>query len=108
MRQLTVQVSNGSVVDASGARTPVYELPVTIWGQLQPLSYDDVRQIEGLNIQGVRKKFYLNGSVSGLVRGRREGGDLITTPDGEVWKVAIVTEAWQDWTGGIVTLQNNS
>ena len=31
-----------------------------------------------------------------LIRGRKMGGDIITTLDGQVWKVALVTEAWPD------------
>ena len=103
--RLSVQVAISYATAADGSRAPMYNAPVEVWGQLQPLSYDDIRQIEGMNLQGMRKRIYLNGTIKGLVRGRRMGGDLITTPDGQVWKVALVTEAWPDWTSAVVTLQ---
>jgi len=108
LRLLTIRISDGYMAGPDGARTPTYQDPIQVWGQLQPLQYQDIVQADGLNIQGIRKKFYLNGHVHGLVRGKREGADMIVTPDNEVWKVAIVTEAWPTWTSGIITLQNNS
>jgi hypothetical protein len=105
---LTVQVSAGSVEGPSGARIPIYKDPVQIYGQVQPMSYNDILQADSLNIQGTRAKFYLNGRVEGLMRGKQEGGDTITMPDGQVWLVVLVTEAWPDWTSGIVTLQDGS
>ena len=103
---VTVQASTGYVTNADGSRTPSYLPAVKVRGQLQPLSYSDIQQIEGMNLQGVRQRIYLNGSIEGLVRGKKAGGDLITTPDGRVWKVALVTEAWPDWTSAVVTLQD--
>ena len=103
---LTVQVSSGYVTNPDGSRGPAYNPAVQVWGQIQPLQYNDILQIEGMNLQGVRQKIYLNGAIEGLIRGRRMGGDLITEPDGTVWKVVLVTEAWPDWTSAIVTLQD--
>jgi len=101
-----VQASTGYTTNVDGSRTPSYLPAVKVRGQLQPLSFSDIQQIEGMNLQGVRQRIYLNGSIEGLVRGKKAGGDLITTPDGRVWKVALVTEAWPDWTSAVVTLQD--
>lgn len=105
---LAIQVSTGATGNPDASRTPTFLPTCYRWGQLQPLQYNDILQIEGLNLQGIRKKVYINGAVDGLVRGRKMGGDLITTspPNSEVWKVAMVTEAWPDWTSAIITLQD--
>jgi len=77
-------------------------------GQVQSLTYTDLTQIDGLNIQGVRRAIYINGEVDGLVRSENKGGDIITTPNGEVWLVVLVLEYWPDWTKCVVTLQNGA
>ncbi len=78
-------------------------------GQVQPLQYKDMMQMDGLNLQGERKKFYLFGAVDGLVRSKDQGGDLITDPWGNVWLVATVSEQWRrSWVAALATLQNGS
>jgi hypothetical protein len=82
-------------------------LPVQ--GQVQPLQYKDLMQIDGLNLNGTRRKIYLYGAANGVVRTSLKGGDLITDPRGDVWLVALVAEQWAvDWASAIVTLQNGS
>ena len=67
----------------------------------------------GLNIQGTRRKIWLNGEIDGLVREDNKGGDLITDPNGDVWLVALITEQWTtrseapNWVSAIVTRQNS-
>lgn len=75
---------------------------------MQALQYNDIIQLDALNIQGERRKIYINGEVDGLVRADKKGGDLITTPDGKVWKVAISLEQWPDWCCVAVTLQDDA
>ncbi len=106
---LTVQIkiSTGYVTGADGSRTPTYTTQ-SVSAQIQALTYNDIQQANGLNIQGVRRKMYVEGDVEGLVRADNKGGDLVTMPDGTVWKVALVTEHWPDWTSCIITLQDNS
>ena len=96
-QQLTVQISTGSETAPDGSRTPSYLAPMLFSGQVQPLQYNDLRQLDGLNIQGRKSKIYITGKVDGLVRSSRQGGDLITTADGQVWLVALVLEYWPDW-----------
>lgn len=79
---------------------------LTIQGDVQALSYSDIRQVEGLNLQGTRRAIYFDGPVYGLVRPTNQGGDLITLPDGTVWLVAMVTEKWPNWSKAVVTQQN--
>lgn len=113
----SVKISTGSTVDANYVPQPSYANPVTIMGQVQSLTYRDLQQLEGLNLQGTRRAIYLLGDVQGLVRKDNKGGDLITTPNGDVWLVAMVLEDWlhdagnvsePGWVKVAVTLQNGA
>lgn len=112
----SVQVSLGSAVDTSYNRVPAYAAAVTIEGQVQSLTFRDLQQMEGLNLQGTRRAIYLLGDVEGLVRVDNKGGDLITLPDNTVWLVAMVLESWLQnnpatdpgWVKVAVTLQNGA
>jgi hypothetical protein len=108
MVPLSIRISTGSTTAADGKRTPTYATPITVLGQIQALQYNDIMQLDGLNIEGMRRKIYIAGKVDGLVRADQKGGDLITTPDGKVWLVALVLEYWPDWVSCAVTLQKNA
>lgn len=95
----SVQISTGSTKEADFTRVPTYATPVIMQGQIQSLTFRDIMQIEGLNLNGTRKAIYLTGKVDALVREENKGGDLITFPDGTVWLVAIVLEGWLQHTG---------
>lgn len=102
---LSIQVSNGYTPGPGGRQIASYLPAVTIPGQVQSLSAGDLRQVDGLNLQGIKRAIYINGRVDGLVRQDRKGGDLITTPDGNQWLVAMVLEYWPNWCKVAVTLQ---
>ncbi len=90
---------------------PAYAAPVSVQVQMQSLTYQDLQQLDGVNIQGERRAMYLNGDWNGLVREDQKGGDLITLPNGTIWLVAQVLENWCDLNGWVklcVTRQNNS
>jgi hypothetical protein len=78
--------------------------------QIQPLTWKDIQQLDGLNIEGVRWKAFLNGQIDGLVRGERKGGDLLVIPRGHrhagQWLVGQILEQWPDWVMAAITLQN--
>ena len=83
----------------------------TILAQVQALSTRDLRQIEGLNLQGTLKALYVSGDLTGVVRATLKGGDLVTLPDGTVWLITLVPEPWNitaGWTKALITLQNGS
>lgn len=103
---LSIQVNTGPTTKPDGTRAPTYAPPQNCPGQIQPLQYTDIIQMDSLNLQGERRKIYINGRVDGLVRVEDKGGDLITDADGNVWLVAIVTEYWPDWCAVAVTLQD--
>lgn len=77
--------------------------------QVQPMTWRDLQQTDGLNMNGTRRKVYLRGSVDSVNRVTRGGGDLITIAEGVnagVWLVAQVLEQFPDWVSAAVTLQN--
>lgn len=104
----TLQRSNGYTTNGDSSRTPAYEAPITVQAQVQPLTYRDLQQVDGLNLNGTRRAIYLSGFLNGVVRVSQKGGDLVTLPDGSVWLTALVLEQWPTWVKCAVTLQNGS
>lgn len=102
---ITYRASTGSTTLEDGTRVPSYAAPVTVSAQVQALTYSDLLKLGGMNIQGVRSKLYVSGSMNGIVRGAAKGGDLVTMANGSTWLVAIVLEDWPDWTSLAITLQ---
>ena len=106
----TVQVSNGTYTTApDGTRTPGYDTFAGVLMQVQALTYKDLMQVDGLNLNGTRRAIYMNGRADGVVRSLLKGGDLITLTDGPnagTWLVALTLEQFPDWCKLAVTLQN--
>lgn len=105
----TIQVSAGYTTMSDGSRVPAYTT-ASATVQLQALAYNDLVQLDGLNIQGVRRKVYLNGNWNGIIRADGKGGDILSfpeTPGGPVksWLIVLVFEYWPDWCSLAVTLQ---
>jgi len=99
--------STGYAITAAGKSVPAYAAPADVAVQVQALSGPDRAHLDGLNIQGVKRAFYLSGNVEGSSRPDAKGGDLITFESGDdvpaplrgtTWAVAAVLEAWD--TGG--------
>jgi len=106
-RQVVISINTGSTTDASGKRQPTYADPQPAMGQIQALTQNDIFQLEGMNIQGVHSKMYIQGNISGLVRVDRKGGDIVQSSDGKMWLVSAVLEAWPDWCAVALILQDN-
>jgi len=110
---VTVKVSTGYTTGDDGVRQPTYTFLYDVPAQVQALSYTDLQNLQGLVLNGERRKIYLNGQFDSVNRPRATGGDLITFPDGTkwpygtVWLVAQVLEQWPDWCALACTLQNN-
>lgn len=114
----TLLRSMGSVKKAGGVRVPQFaKAPIQV--QVQALSYGDLQQLEGLNIQGSRRAVYLNGAVFSIVRVDQKGGDIFIferglLPEGTTWLAVHVLEQWQDgragasWAKVAITLQDES
>lgn len=89
----TVRVSTGATTAADGRQTPTYATTNSVPMQAQALTSGELRQLEGLNIQGVKHGVYLYGEVEGVARARGKGGDLLTFRDRD-WLVVEVLESW--------------
>ncbi len=100
---ISVQISTGYTTNPDGTQVPTYSAN-TAWGQVQPLSSQDLRNLDGLNIQGVTAKVYLTGDFEGVFRVLGKGGDLLTF-NGQTYLVTAVLERWPDWTCVGVTMQ---
>ncbi len=72
--------------------------------------FDELKQLDSLNIQGIKRAIYLNGDWHGLVRTAKKGGDLITLPDGSIWLAVLELENWSmtdGWTKLAIVQQLN-
>jgi hypothetical protein len=91
----------GYTTSGSGTRTASYATPIAVEVQRQSLVYEDMVQIEGLNLQGEICAFYLDGNWQGVVRGDGVGGDLLTLPSGTTWLVVKLLENWRETDGWV-------
>lgn len=103
---VSVLRSTGYTVDANRRQVPSYAAAVTGPAQVQALSGSDLKQLEGLNIQGVMRAIYLRGVLAGVIRPSNTGGDLILI-DGQKWLVVKVLEPWAGWTKAVIVLQES-
>lgn len=108
----TLMQNTGFATNPDFSRTPTYT-STPVLAQLQDLSSSDVRLLNSVGIQGASRKTYLYGSSSGMIRCLQKGNDLLTTPDGSVWKVARVLEGYghgiagtTGWCSVALVLQN--
>lgn len=112
MTPAVVLISTGYTTLATGKREPTYQVPyLQATAQVQPLTFRDIQQIDGLNLQGVRVAIYLFGQIDGLVRSKSKGGDLVSIASGAhagVYLVATVLEQWPDWVKVAATLQDDA
>lgn len=88
----TIEISTGFTQDANYKQVPSYAEPFDARAQLQPLTWGDLRQLDGINVQGQKRAIYLSGNVQAIVRPDGKGGDLITLPDGSAWLTVQVLE----------------
>lgn len=96
---------------ADGIATEAMTTSLVVPAQVQPMSSHDLRQVEGLNLNGYLKSIYLNGTVDGVVRVALKGGDLVDLPDGTTWLVVVNVEGFDltaGWTKAVMVLQNGA
>jgi len=93
------QQSNGYTTAGDGTRTPSYATAVPVQVQKQPMQYRDLVQLDGLNLNGEKAAFYVNGNWQGVARPTNQGGDLITLPNGSKWLVVMLLENWSEMDG---------
>ena len=98
--------STGYAIGAGLKQTPSYAPPVIAPAQVQALSTDDVKQMDGMNIQGTLRAIYLRGVLAGVIRPDGTGGDILQI-DGRDWLVVKVLEVWPDWSKACIVLQGS-
>jgi hypothetical protein len=103
---VTVLRSTGYTIGTGRKQVPSYATPVTGPGQIQALDANDIKQLDGLNIQGTIRAIYLRGVLAGVVRPDGTGGDLIQV-GGQTWLVVKVLEGWPTWTKAAICLQGD-
>lgn len=101
---VTVLRSTGYSIGTGRKQEPSYDDPIEGPAQLQALDNDDLKQLEGLNIQGTIRAIYLRGSLAGVIRPDTKGGDLVQF-GGQTWLVFKVLETWPLWTKAAIVLQ---
>jgi hypothetical protein len=89
----TILQSDGYEIDDDGIQQPRYSRLDGIPVQRQALTNDELRALEGLNIQGNKCAVYLHGKYSGIVRRESLGGDLFVIL-GVTWLVVQILEDW--------------
>lgn len=105
---VTVLPSNGYTTGPGARQVPTYGIPVTGPAQIQALDNSDLRQIEGLNLQGDIRAIYLRGKLAGVIRPEQIGGDLVKRgfPE-ETWLITKVLETWPTWTKAVIIRQGD-
>ena len=105
---VTIRISTGRTISADGTPIPTYDDPIVgVSAQIQPMTFNDLRQTEGLNLQGTKRGIYLEGNIDAIVRLNQKGGDLITMEDGSVWLTVLILESWVDWVKAAIVLQQD-
>ena len=108
---VTLTKSTGYTIGPGRMQVPNYEPPITGPAQMQALDGVDLKQLDGLNIQGEIKAIYLRGIFAGVVRPDQVGGDIITIAAPApahylgTWLIIKVLEGWSTWTKAAIVKQ---
>ena len=105
------QASTGSTTAPNGTRSPGYADAVRVEIQMQMLTFKDLQQVDGMNLNGEKRAMYISGRWEGVSRPEARGGDLVTLPDSSVWLVSQVLENWATtdcWTKVAVVKQDGA
>lgn len=114
---VTVSASNGYDINPDTlAQVPKYTVVGPAPAQVQALDNSELKQIEGLNIQGSIRGIYLRGILAGVIRPDSKGGDLVViaaspyTPAALVgtWLVVKMLETWPLWSKAVIVYQGAS
>ena len=113
---VSVQTSSGYTMGAGQRQIPAYNPAVIGPAQIQALDSSELKQLDGLNIQGAIRKIYLRGALAGVIRPDTKGGDLVTINSAPAVPLALVgtwlvvkgLETWPLWTCVAITKQGGS
>ena len=94
---VTIKRSGGYTTNADGSRVPVYTTLTGVTADIQPMTLDELHQIDGLNLGGEKTAIYIHGEMRGTIRADQSGGDVVEFPNGDKWLVVLVLESWSTW-----------
>lgn len=104
---VSVQASTGYTTGGTGLRqVPTYAAPVSGYAQVQALTSEDLRHLDGMNIQGATYSILLRGPLNAVVRVNSQGGDLVTIGS-QVFLTVAVLEQWTLWSRCAIQLQDD-
>ena len=104
---VTLRISDGYTIGTGRKQEPAYLPDISGVAQMQALDGQDLKQLDGLNIQGKIKALYLTGDLAGVLRTDSKGGDIVII-DGRTWLVVKVLEGWATWTKAAIQLQSDA
>lgn len=111
-QSIDVSVPDGYIINPDTLlQEPKYILE-TVQGNVQSLSSDDLKQMDGLNIEGTLRAVYVYGNYGGVLRPDGQPNSIlrfVTNESGVTkardWNVYKVLEAWPMWCKVAVVLQ---
>jgi len=101
----TISRSTGYATAGDGTRTPAFTTIAGIKADVQPMTAQDLHQVDGLNMGGEKVTIFLSGELLGVLRTGQNGGDIVQLPNGKKYLVVLVLEQWQGWTKACCVLQ---
>jgi hypothetical protein len=105
---VTIQASTGYTTGGVGMRqVPSYANPVSGYAQVQALTQEDLRHLDGLNIQGATYSIILRGPLNTAIRATSQGGDLVQF-GGNTYLTVAVLEQWPLWSRAAIRLQDDT
>jgi len=102
---VTILRSTGYTAGAGARQVPSYAAADPASANVQALDSVDLKQLDGLNIQGTIRAIYIRGSLLGTSRPDVKGGDIVQRGAAGNWLVVKVLEAWPNWTKAAIVLQ---
>lgn len=99
-----IKQSSGYEISDGGRQAPVYTQRETL-AQIQALTAQETKQIDGVSQNDVVCSIYVSGLLRAVDRDVGSGGDLVILSDQSVWLVIHLLEVWNSWTRAVIVKQ---
>lgn len=104
---ITLHTSTGFTIAPDGTPVPGFTAAPGR-ANIEALDAKELQHLAEIGIEGVVRKAYVFGALSGLIRVAETGGDFIVITAGAhtgTWKVVRVFETWPGWAAAAIQLQ---